>query len=432
MYLFGGTGIGSSVELTFPDISFLRYPGGNVAKAVGSFEGYAKALEIEKNNKENMFGNYIREDVYNSINVGEIDAFSEGGTTKTFDCFGYTDAPQGEGGEKTNGSNAIAIVNIEEDKTIKYVVTYDDEYNEIFDSYSDAVSFIERKTEKYDKTESEIVDYAWNDETKKYDIPVYDDITYYSCEDVDWTTNEDDVDEEIARWGEDPIPFRRIELSPCFKKFSFTFVPSGKGSLQPQVVIPGINIQITPGEIEVKLKPKDVSIVIGGNTWMNNPENKGVEQAMRGGADEDYAGMLVELFQVEEGSSNEGGTLLKTTTTGENGCYRFIKLKPLYDYYVRFRYNGQLYQANPLTDDLSGGYSNASETVSPETRAVFNQKFQTINSTPANYGGKRAYPYKQKITKTDSKTFEEIWGGDDGKIPGSFRFTAINKRCSSK
>lgn len=192
------------------------------------------------------------------------------------------------------------------------------------------------------------------------------------------------------------IIFEREDLKSSDKKWKYTW---GNGSV---------------GDT------KHFTIVIGGNTWEDEPATKVGGQTGKKG-NKNYAGMLVQLYQVPYGSSNSGGTLIRTTTTDENGNYRFINLNPFMKYYVVFTYNGQLYQATTYNDNLSGGYSNANEI----NRAAFNSKFSTINSTPNNYNGnKRVFPYKATISKTSNTTFEDLWEGDEGT--GGFRNAVVN------
>lgn len=157
--------------------------------------------------------------------------------------------------------------------------------------------------------------------------------------------------------------------------------------------------------VEVDLGVKDISIELGGHTWKDLPSPKiGGYDGIRNDEDEAYAGMLVQLFDVD-------GKLVRTTTTDANGEYHFKKLDPFKKYYVIFTYNGQLYMATAYQNNIAwdGGFSNAKEEGTKEPRDKFNQKFQKIDATPKNYDGKRAFPFLQKIQKDGNMTFEEVW-----------------------
>lgn len=157
--------------------------------------------------------------------------------------------------------------------------------------------------------------------------------------------------------------------------------------------------------IDVDLGIKDISIEIGGHTWKDLPSDKiGGYDGIRNSEDEAYAGMQVQLFDTR-------GNLVRTTTTDKNGEYHFKRLDPFKKYYVIFKYNGQLYQATTYQNNISwyASTSNAKEEGTEEPRNIFNQKFQTINATPRNYYGRRAYPFLQKIQKDRNITFEEVW-----------------------
>ena len=101
------------------------------------------------------------------------------------------------------------------------------------------------------------------------------------------------------------------------------------------------------------------------------------------------AGIQVELWD------STTKRLIFTTTTDAQGQYGFMKLHPMHKYYVVFTYDGMRFENTKYTNNLAGKYSTARES----TRTAFNDVFDQISSTPANYNGKRAYRTVHKIRK---------------------------------
>ena len=156
-------------------------------------------------------------------------------------------------------------------------------------------------------------------------------------------------------------------------------------------------------------------MVIGGKVWVDVPATK--EDKLNGifkandtdSQDYSYSGMLVELIC--------DGRVIRTTTTDENGEYRFEKLNTLKKYIVRFTYNGQIYEDTYYKDDLSGGYSNAQD----EDREGFNERFESIYSSPNSYderGWNKAYGLDTKLMQDNGEyiprgsralTYRDAW-----------------------
>ncbi len=165
-----------------------------------------------------------------------------------------------------------------------------------------------------------------------------------------------------------------------------------------------LNINPVYSETDVDLGVKDISVELGGNVWIDLPGIKiGDLTGIRSGEDSPFAGMQVQLF-------DEGNSLVATTTTDSNGSYHFYKLDPLKKYYVKYTYNGQIYQNTYYKNNLTGGYSNAQE----ENREGFNNRFGKIDSTPNNYkvGNEwhKAYALLSKLAKENG---EYIANGTD-------------------
>ena len=128
-------------------------------------------------------------------------------------------------------------------------------------------------------------------------------------------------------------------------------------------------------EVKLKLVSKKINVKLGGHVWLEIGDVKTNEiDGKKTDKDQPFAGMLVQLVEAN-------GTLVATTTTNVNGQYQFENLNPLKKYFVRFVYNGELYQSTFYKYDLSGGFSNAKDV----EREAFNTKFVKIDSTPKNY-----------------------------------------------
>lgn len=97
----------------------------------------------------------------------------------------------------------------------------------------------------------------------------------------------------------------------------------------------------------------------------------------------------------------EKGRFVEATTTDKNGDYVFYNLNSMYNYYVKFTYNGQYYEPTKYNanrndenwDNNSKGMDVASQ------RNVFNAKFRDIGSAPENL----LEPKAEMHTRTELK-----------------------------
>ena len=97
----------------------------------------------------------------------------------------------------------------------------------------------------------------------------------------------------------------------------------------------------------------------------------------------------------------EKGRFVEATTTDENGDYVFYNLNSMYDYYVKFTYNGQYYeptQYNANRDDENWDNNSKGMDVASQ-RNVFNAKFRDIGSAPENL----LEPKAEMHTRTELK-----------------------------
>lgn len=184
----------------------------------------------------------------------------------------------------------------------------------------------------------------------------------------------------------------------------FDYTAEMAGPERVQEVVEILNVNPVFNNVNVNLGIKDISIELGGNVWVDLPGVKiGNYTGVRSEEDSPFAGMQVQLYE-------EDGDIVDTTVTDDEGKYHFYELDPLKKYYVKFTYNGQIYQNTYYKNNLSGGYSNAME----ENREEFNNKFGKIDSTSQNYkvGNEwhKAYALLSKLSKENG---EYIANGKD-------------------
>ena len=97
----------------------------------------------------------------------------------------------------------------------------------------------------------------------------------------------------------------------------------------------------------------------------------------------------------------EKGRFVEATTTDENGDYVFYNLNSMYNYYVKFTYNGQYYEPtkyNANRDDENWDNNSKGMDVATQ-RNVFNAKFRDIGSAPENL----LEPKAEMHTRTELK-----------------------------
>ena len=97
----------------------------------------------------------------------------------------------------------------------------------------------------------------------------------------------------------------------------------------------------------------------------------------------------------------EKGKFVEATTTDKNGDYVFYNLNSMYNYYVKFTYNGQYYEPtkyNAKRDDENWDNNSKGMDVASQ-RNVFNAKFRDIGSAPENL----LEPKAEMHTRTELK-----------------------------
>ena len=207
----------------------------------------------------------------------------------------------------------------------------------------------------------------------------------------------------------------------------------GTPSIPSTPLTPGVTT--STGSTKVILPGKTINMYIGGYVWEDLGFTKeSVENGRYDSGNENrFGGIQVTLHDANTGN-------VYTTTTNSNGQYGFKDLHPMHDYYVEFRYNGQVYQNTYYKNDLSGGYSTAQENSSD--RNSLNSRFETIDSTPNNYSAdnrqNKSYGLYVRIPAADGTYLSYIpTVYTNGQNAGALRFCDVleifrNENVNSK
>lgn len=163
-------------------------------------------------------------------------------------------------------------------------------------------------------------------------------------------------------------------------------------------------------QVDTNLVP---NIQLGGTVWYESIDEKTANKDDKfTGEDDKFEGIQVQLYDYTANGDKEEP--IAVTTTDKNGNYRFYGkydgkfiLNPLHNYYVKFVYNGLMYEPTKEYQDKLAqadgqlGFSNAKEI----SREKFNETFDVINSDKAgNYGeNTRAYGLELKIQNDDGE-----------------------------
>lgn len=152
------------------------------------------------------------------------------------------------------------------------------------------------------------------------------------------------------------------------------------GNMQPVLTMSAVTLGAQRSE-SLTAGGKDINMFIAGNVWEDMPSMKlGEYTGHRDGNSISMSGMQVELWD------NKTGRLVGTTMTDSNGKYGFQKINPMHKYYVIFMYDGMRYESTIYNNNLSGGYSTASESIYySNNRNNFNDLFDTIDTSPHSY-----------------------------------------------
>ena len=130
---------------------------------------------------------------------------------------------------------------------------------------------------------------------------------------------------------------------------------------------------------------EDLTIELGGYVWLD--ARTGKESQANGSyenGEKRIPNVLVTLYR-------QDGTQIAQKRTDSNGNYKFTGLDAMYQYYVKFTYNGQFYQptvySSSGTWQQSGWSKNSNATDKQNERVNYNAKFAEVSSDPSSYVG---------------------------------------------
>lgn len=132
----------------------------------------------------------------------------------------------------------------------------------------------------------------------------------------------------------------------------------------------------------------DLTMELGGKVWVDGEAGK--ENAFDGifntQTDKPMPNVKVSLYRINGLDGNLPGEFVEATTTNENGNYLFEDVNSMFQYYVKFTYNGQYYQPtiyNAKRDDANWVNNSKGLDILSE-RDEFNAQFSEIGSAPQN------------------------------------------------
>ena len=134
--------------------------------------------------------------------------------------------------------------------------------------------------------------------------------------------------------------------------------------------------------------PIDLTFELGGRVWVDGTVGKenDYDGLFNKQTDTPMSNVKVSLYQVSGLDGNQSGKFIAATTTDDNGEYLFQNQNAMYQYYVKFTYNGQYYQ--PTVYNVNRQDSNWDNTSKGldilKERDTFNASFREIGSAPKN------------------------------------------------
>ena len=210
--------------------------------------------------------------------------------------------------------------------------------------------------------------------------------------DYEWE-HKSDVDCDSPGTCTDNSHFERVETSvrkseTCMIKADTSCYPKVTNEEQPLIGVYPFVIHMS-AQYQIKIPVTDEegyepTIDIGGNVWEDLKAGK--ENVVNGKFDENelpVEGITVILHESNGNIAQDKYDKQTITTTDAEGNYLFEKLNPMLQYYVEFQYNGQHYENTIYEDNLSGGYSNATE--STNDRDEFNLRFEELDGIDDGY-----------------------------------------------
>ena len=134
--------------------------------------------------------------------------------------------------------------------------------------------------------------------------------------------------------------------------------------------------------------PINLTFELGGRVWVDGTVGKenDYDGLFNKQTDTPMSNVKVSLYQVSGLDGNQSGKFIAATTTDDNGEYLFQNQNAMYQYYVKFTYNGQYYQPTVYNvNRQDSNWDNTSKGLDILTeRDTFNASFREIGSAPKN------------------------------------------------
>ena len=161
----------------------------------------------------------------------------------------------------------------------------------------------------------------------------------------------------------------------------------------------------------------DLTMELGGYVWL---DEDGGKEGISDGVYKDekrISNVQVTLYRAD-------GSVVGSTKTNDNGEYRFSELDAMYQYYVKFTYNGQYYQPTTYASSSTWGsgewQTNSNATDKKNERVSFNAKFASIGSSPENYvgsaGANKTYTKEELLNAGVIDEFGNLIGGGNASM----------------
>lgn len=164
--------------------------------------------------------------------------------------------------------------------------------------------------------------------------------------------------------------------------------------------------------------PIDLTFELGGKVWVDGAAGKegSYDGKFETETDTPMPNVKVSLYQVDDLNGDLEGQYVAATTTDENGEYLFKNVNSMFQYYVKFTYNGQYYQPtiyNAKRDDANWANNSKGLDILTE-RDEYNAKFEEIGSAPENtVGCEKAVEMHTRQELEDAGLIDKF-----GNIPG--------------
>lgn len=118
-------------------------------------------------------------------------------------------------------------------------------------------------------------------------------------------------------------------------------------------------------------------IDLGGKVFIDAKTGKanGPPNGYYDSGDKNLQGIEVKLYRADNNQE------LQTKYTDSNGEYKFTHFSKAYNYYIRFKYNGQLYEATTYNETSAATKFRSYATEGLTERRAFNNKFTPVNAS---------------------------------------------------